>query len=135
MYTGSDLTKEPGLKKANRGIVDYHKEMPYVFRNSKINLNISLRSIKTGIPLRALDIMGCGGFLLSNYQEELAEYFADGREVVLFYSLEDCIEKIGYYLEHETERAAIAEAGMRAVSERFDMKRQLRTLINTTEAM
>ena len=38
-----------------------------MFANSKVNLNITLRNIKTGIPLRALDIMGAGGFLLTNY--------------------------------------------------------------------
>ena len=45
--------------------------MPYVFRNSRINLNITLRSIKSGIPLRCMDIYGAGGFLLSNYQTDL----------------------------------------------------------------
>lgn len=130
LYTGSDLAGEPGLKGKNKGIVDYYKEMPHVFRNSKINLNITLRSIRTGIPLRALDIMGCGGFLLSNYQEELAEYFREGEEVVLFYSLEDCLEKIDYYLKHEEERSHIAQAGYRAVSEKFDYKKQLCKLLD-----
>ena len=57
--------------------------MPLIFRESKINLNITLRSITSGMPLRALDIMGAGGFLLSNYQQELAENYIDGEELVL----------------------------------------------------
>ncbi len=130
LYTGSDLTKEPGLKKANRGIADYHKEMPYVFRDSKINLNITLRSIRSGIPLRALDIMGCGGFLLSNYQEELKEYFREDEELVMFYGLEDCLEKIDYYICHEDERKRIAAAGRKAVEEKFKYKDQLVKLLN-----
>ncbi len=130
LYTGSDLAGEPGLKKANRGIVDYQREMPIVFGNSKINLNITLRSIKTGIPLRALDIMGCGGFLLSNYQEELKECFREGEELVMFYSLEDCLEKIDYYLDHEDERKDIALIGRKAVQERFKYRDQLRKLLD-----
>ena len=130
VYTGSDLTMEPDLKKANRGIVDYHREMPYVFRNSKINLNITLRSIHTGIPLRALDIMGCGGFLLSNYQEELKEYFREDEELVMFYGLDDCLDKIAYYLDHEDERKRIAAAGRRTVEEKFKYKDQLFKLLN-----
>lgn len=130
LFTGSDLSEEPKLKKVNRGIVDYYKEMPRVFGNSKINLNITLRSIKTGIPLRALDIMGCGGFLLSNYQEELAEFFREGEEVVLFYNLEDCLEKIEYYLKHEDERKLIAKAGQEAVRTRFDYRSQLKKLMD-----
>lgn len=130
LYTGSDLSKELGLKKVCRGYVDYQREMPEVFLNSRINLNISLRSIKTGIPLRALDIMGCGGFLLSNYQEEFKEFFSEGEELVMFYSLEDCLEKIDYYLEHEDVRKSIAMAGKRAVEERFKYRYQLKRLLD-----
>lgn len=131
LYTGSDLTGAPVLGKYNKGYVDYDTIMPYVFRHSRINLNITLRSIKTGIPLRALDIMGCGGFLLSNYQQELAEQFEEGREMVLFYSLEDCIDKISYYLTHEDERSKIAKAGCNAVRERFDRSQMLERLISS----
>jgi len=72
LYSGCEL---PVTGVQNRGKVDYYNEAPYVYANSKINLNISLRSIQTGIPLRAFDIMGCGGFLLTNFQEDYLEYF------------------------------------------------------------
>ena len=55
-----------------KGVVSYMDEMPQIFYDSRININISLRSIESGIPLRCMDIMGAGGFLLSNYQTELA---------------------------------------------------------------
>lgn len=64
-----------------RGYIDYMKEMPVMFANSKVNLNITLRNIRTGIPLRALDIMGAGGFLLTNYCYELSEYMNDGDDL------------------------------------------------------
>ncbi len=40
------------------GPLKYADEMPCVFRHSKINLNPTLKCIRSGIPLRALDIMG-----------------------------------------------------------------------------
>lgn len=43
--------------------------------------------------------MAAGGFLLSNYQPELAELFRDGEEVVMYTSMDDLKEKAGYYLE------------------------------------
>lgn len=43
----------PNLPKAeNMGIAPYNIVMPVVFNNSKINLNITLRSIRTGVPDR-----------------------------------------------------------------------------------
>ena len=101
------------------GYIDYDKEMPKVFRNSKINLNISLRSILSGIPLRCLDVMGAGGFLLSNYQPELAAFFEDGVEMVMYTSREDLINKVQYYLINEDERIAIAIRGQKKIEQEF----------------
>lgn len=123
LYTGSSIDFNPKLKK--EAYVDYENEMPLVFRNSRVIINITLRSITTGIPLRALDIMGCGGFLLTNYQSELAEYFEEGRECVFFYDLEDMVMKTDYYLKHEEERSRIAAEGYKKVKNEFSLKGQL----------
>lgn len=123
LYTNNPNTRIHGVY--NMGTVDYYDAMPYVFMNSKINLNISLKSIKTGIPLRALDIMGCGGFLLSNYQEELTEHFVAGEDFVYYDSGEDMLEKVEYYLSHEKERVEIVENGTRKVRTEHTMKRRI----------
>jgi len=115
VYTQSNTSK---LKKVlNKGRVDYYREMPLVFRYSKINLNMTLRSIETGIPLRCWDIMGSGGFLLTNYQEDFLKHFEPGVEFVYFTSEKDMIEKIEYYLEHDEERKQIAINGYKKVKE------------------
>lgn len=119
LYTGSDTGMLPMLHAYNRGMVDYHTQMPLVFAGSRINLNITLRSIHSGIPLRVLDIMACGGFVLSNRQPEIAEYFEEGKEIVTFGSMEECFDKIRYYLAHEEERRKIAESGLRKVEAKF----------------
>lgn len=110
--------RTPGLKNINnKGPVDYYEDMPYVFKNSKINLNISLRSIRSGIPLRGIDIMGAGGFLLSNFQADFYDFFIPGEDMVLFESHEDMVEKCKYYLSHDAERRQIAENGYGKVKE------------------
>lgn len=96
----------------NLGTLDYYEEAPKVFSKSKINLNITLRSILTGIPLRSFEIMGAGGFLMTNYQEEYLELFNPGDEFVFYESKEDLVEKIAYYKEHESERREIAQNGL-----------------------
>lgn len=120
-YNDSDIIK--GVQKCPP--VNYWNEMPYVFAASKINLNPCLRAIQTGINLRALDIMACGGFLLSNYQEELAELFVSEEEMVLYESLEDAIAKIQFYLKHEDIREKIALAGRAKTLREHNMKDKL----------
>ncbi|MBR1472400.1 MAG: glycosyltransferase [Lachnospiraceae bacterium] len=109
LYTHSDTSGLRGVR-AHKGI-DTHTQMPLVFYNSKINLNITMRPIATGLSLRIYDVCGCGGFLLTNWQEELPELYEPGAEVEIFGSKEEMLDKAGYYLEHEEERAAIALRG------------------------
>lgn len=40
----------------------------------------------------------------------LDEYYEPGKEFVPFETLDDCVEKVRYYLKHESERARIAAA-------------------------
>jgi spore maturation protein CgeB len=80
-----------------------------------VNLNISLKSIYTGIPLRAFDIMGCGGFLISDFQQDFAEYFVADEDYVFYTTQDDLMSKIDYYLEHEEIRERIARNGYEKV--------------------
>lgn len=99
----------------NMGKVDYYNEMPFVFKNSKINLNITLRSIKTGMPLRSMDIMGCGGFLLTNFQEEYLEYFEPDKDFVYYEDMDDLEDKVSFYLRNDSTRELIAKNGFQKI--------------------
>lgn len=109
LYTLNASYQAPGIE--NMGTVDYDSEMPYVFHYSKINLNITLKSIKSGIPLRAIDIMSAGGFLLTNFQADFLEHFVPDEDFVYYNDLNDLNEKIDYYLINEEERCRIAKNG------------------------
>lgn len=113
------------------GSVDYWSEMPKVFRMSKINLNFTIPNIKSGIPLRIWDVLGCGGFLLTNYQAEIPYYFKEGEDLVCFDGLEDLCEKVGYYLEHEEERKRIAWNGYHKVREKHSYIERIHTILDT----
>ena len=99
--------------------LNYYKEMPIMFKSSKINLSGNFRSCKSAIPLRSLDILGCGGFLLSPSQPELLEHFKEAKEVVTYTSEDEAVDKAGYYLAHEEERLKIARAGYEKVKRDF----------------
>ena len=114
----------------NHGETDYYCGMPYVFKCSDINLNITLRSIQRGIPLRAMDILGCGGFLLTNYQEDMLSFFTPGEDFVYYESRSDLMDKIDYYLSHEQERISIAKNGRSRVLADHTYEHRLREIID-----
>lgn len=112
------------------GPIDYYNTMPYVFKNSLINLNITLKSIHSGIPLRCMDIMGSGGFLLTNYQSDFLDFFIPGEDFCYYESEDDFIQKIRYYLSHESERRQIAENGFGKMSESHTFLHRVDTILN-----
>lgn len=123
--------KTPYLENANNiGPIDHMTTMPYVFKCSKINLNISLRSIHKGIPLRAMDIMGAGGFLLTNYQPDFDMYFEPGVDYVYFDGEQDLISKCKYYLTHEDERIAIANNGYNKIKAHHTYMARIEYMLN-----
>ena len=123
-------TEKPGIDNLKvHGPVDYYKQMPYIFKLSDINLNISLKSIRTGIPLRCVDVLGCGGFLLSNYQEELVQYLEVGKDCEVYGSFEEMYEKAAFYTKHEELRKQIARNGFMKAQEIFTFRNRIEQMI------
>lgn len=120
-----DSAKEVLKSVTIKPFLEYGREMPKVFYLSKINLNITSRSIESGIPLRVWDIMAVGGFCLTNYQPELEEYFEIGKDLEVYHNLQELEDKIAYYLKHEDERIRIAINGYRKVRDRHSLERRM----------
>lgn len=131
LYTNE---KTPHLPKVeNRGPAGILKESVYVYRCSKINLNMTLRSIVSGMPYRVFEIMGSGGFLLSNFQEDFLDYFIPGEDFDYYSSYEDLMEKAEYYLSHEKERQEIARNGYEKVKQYHSFQKRLDIILNVLE--
>lgn len=91
------------------------EKMHEVFRNSKINLNLTgissfnenplpLETFKRGFKGRPFEVGACGGFCLSERSPAL-EYILNGLDCIDFFdSADDCIAKIKYYLSNDSER-------------------------------
>jgi spore maturation protein CgeB len=112
-----------------------HVDMVRVFASSRVNLNLSNSSQAPGLKAglrrllhlnppaprppqikgRNFEVPGCGGFLLTERVPHLERYFELDREVAVFDGPEDLLERTRYWLEHENERRAVAEAGYRRV--------------------
>lgn len=123
LFTGD---KEVVIPKAFMGgELSYDKELPKVYFLSKINLNVTLHCITSGIPLRVFDIMGVGGFMLTNFQPEIEEFFDIGKNIEVYHSIEECKDKVDYYLKHDEVRQRIALNGYELVSREHNTHKRL----------
>lgn len=128
LYTHNQNLEFPNC--TNHGSVNPYSIAPYVYKKAKINLNITLRSIKSGIPLRAFDILGAGGFLLTNYQADFMDFFIPDIDFVFYENKKDMLDKIKYYLAHENERKEIAQNGFEKIVSCHTFKHRIEEILS-----
>ncbi len=131
LYTGSDASGLEGVDV--RPYLSYDEELPKAYHLSKINLNISLHSITSGVPLRVFDIMGVGGFMLTNYQPEVEELFSIGKDIEVYSSIEELEDKVRYYVKNEDKRNRIALKGYHTVSEKYNYEVAFKKIMELAE--
>jgi spore maturation protein CgeB len=114
-----------------KGSVNYYSpEIVHLYRSSSINLNISKYQLKTTVNQRVFDCPLCDGFLISDYREEISNYFEVDKSMVVYSDLEDLVGKITYYLGHEKEANRIMEEGKGTVLDRHTYGHRLEEMFN-----
>jgi len=64
---------------------------------------------------RCFEIPATGTMMLAEYTDDLASMFKEGEEVEFFRTQEEMMIKIDHYLNRDTKRLAVAEAGRKRV--------------------
>ncbi|HPO08046.1 MAG TPA: glycosyltransferase [bacterium] len=109
---------------------DYHRDLPQLYYDTKININIfHVQCIDSPNP-RVFDVLACGGFLITEYRPSLEECFQDGVELRWFRTKEELAELVAYYREHPDEREEIARRGQEKALAHHLAKNRMETMMN-----
>ena len=122
-------------------------DMYGVYSSSKINLSFSgitpfgkfthiLGERIRGLKARPFEIALVNGFCLCEFSISTSQWLEHEKEIVFFYSKEDLIEKIQYYLANPDEAQKIARAGSLKVVETLTAKpiaKKFLKYVNETE--
>lgn len=106
-------------------------EMYQILANSKITLNTHIDKFsQTAANIRLFEATGVGSMLLTDYKPNIEEYFEIDKEIVVYNSTEECIDKIKYYSKHDSSREKIAIAGQHRTLQNFTYKQSIGKLTN-----
>ncbi len=89
--------------------VDEQKYTSLIWQ-SKISLGFVSAANRSEYNGRTFEIPASRGFLLAQRTGKHLELYEEGKEAEFFSSVEECADKIRFYLVHETERLKIVQA-------------------------
>ncbi len=113
---------ESALKKKDEIQTLDPAEKPYVFSNSKINLNLSAGNQQiNNFSTRIFEIPFCDGFVLSEWTRDLVDLFEENKEIVVFKTPSEARDKIKYFLERGDERREIIERQKKKIMNNYLM--------------
>ena len=105
-----------------RGAAGHRDELTSIYSGAAIQVDIGRLYQQDMITMRVFDAMACGGFVLAEYSDALAEQFDIGAELDAYRDLQELLDKTEHWLAHPAERAEIAARGLQAVRERHSMR-------------
>lgn len=83
-----------------------------ILSDSKITINCHINIAgQFADNMRLFEATGMGTMLITDWKVNLHKMFELGKEVITYRTAEECADLVSYYLEHGTEREAIAHAG------------------------
>jgi len=117
-----DLLDIARIRKVNQGEA-FGLKMYQILADSKITINshIDFAGNKAA-NIRLFEATGVGTCLLTDRKENLSDFFDIDKEVVVYKSIDECIEKVNYLLEHDLERKAIAKAGQERTLKDYNLE-------------
>ena len=121
-----------GVHRAWGGKEVYMKDFADVIRNTKIFIGEDADIPVQGRCLsnRSFAVMGCGGFYLCRRNPGVEFAYDVGKEIDVFDTDDEMVDKIHYYLKNEDERKRIALAGQKKVFNNYTYKNQIEKMFN-----
>ncbi|MDI6717339.1 MAG: glycosyltransferase, partial [Actinomycetota bacterium] len=109
-------------------------DMYNILHNSKIVVNRHIDVAENyANNMRLYEATGAGAFLITDYRDNLNELFEIGKEVEVYRSAEELVEKVKYYLAHDDERKKIAEAGQARTLRDHTWEKRMAELVEIIE--
>jgi spore maturation protein CgeB len=113
-------------------------DLQQLLARAKIVLNITRTDFfgaETGINLRLFETLAAGRFLLTDYCEEIEDLFEVGREIEVFRSSGELVDKVRYYLENDDKRQAIAQRGHEKFLESHSWRNRVEQLLGQMNSL
>ncbi len=116
------------LRKIHRGDLILGTELNVLYNRARVVLNAD-RTVRLGLNMRYFEVLATRACLLTDEAAELGEHFVDGEHLSVYRDHAQMQQRLRWLLEHDDERARIAERGHREVLLRHSCDHRVRALL------
>jgi hypothetical protein len=106
----------------------YQKELSDLYNKSRIILNFCARG--SGFSIRVFQVMGAGGFLLSEFRPDLQSFFKQREHLDWFCNKDELLSKVNYYLAKDSLCEKIARQGCSLVHKNHSWNAIMQKILN-----
>jgi hypothetical protein len=110
----------------------YNDSLVDVYNQSKIALNFCREG--KGFSVRVFQIMGSGCFLLSDYCDDLANFFKKTEYLDWYCNGDELVSLTKYYLREDALRERIAQAGCAMVYQEHSWTKKMKQIIEIAQS-
>ncbi len=113
-----------------RGRALHGDELTRVYAASQVSIDIGRIYQSDIVTMRVFDVLACGGLVLAEYSDALAELFVVGEEIEAYRTLDELSEKVKFYLGHPESAEKIAARGRQAISDRHNTRTRVQYMLS-----
>lgn len=111
-------------------------DMLKILAESKITFNSHGEIAKgNSVNVRMFEATGSGALLLTEYTEDIVNFFEPNKEVICYSNIEEAVEKVNYYLANEELRKKIALAGQKRTLENYTYRHLAKKYVTIFEEL
>lgn len=118
----------------NKGYLSHEKSV-IAYSSAKISLGVhSITNSRTMQSMRTFEILGCGGFFLTQHTRAIEYMFKNHVHLVWSSSYEETVDLMDFYLNNEVERERIALNGQKFVYENHNYEKRASEIVEALKA-
>ncbi|MCL1826585.1 MAG: glycosyltransferase [Candidatus Cloacimonetes bacterium] len=107
----------------------YYEDLCDFYNQSRISFNMTSLQMTHAVNQRVFDVPATGGFLLTDYRKQVAEFFETKDNLVWFDNVEEIPSLLKFYLDNEKERKRISDSAYSIVTKNHTYDHRIKKMI------
>ncbi len=114
--------------------LSYYEDLPHFYPCSKINFNCTSQQMKGAVNQRVFDVPACNGFILTDHRYQMENLFEPGKEIAVYYDIDEIPDLIAKYTADSESRTAIIKAARKRILAEHTYDSRIMALIKCMQA-